>query len=106
MSRLGTLPQVWCVALLLLVTGCTGDPPSTPGTSTETDSLAASAPVPAERCHKSGSVPVEKVVLTTTDGVHLAGARFGSGAKGLVLLPQQGSDFCAWFDYASTLVTA
>jgi pimeloyl-ACP methyl ester carboxylesterase len=49
---------------------------------------------------------VEKAVLTTGDGLHLAAARFGSGAKGVVLLPQRGADLCAWFDYASSLVTS
>jgi pimeloyl-ACP methyl ester carboxylesterase len=105
MSRLGTLPRVLCVALLFLATGCTGDPAAAPGAGTS-DSVADSAPAPAERCHKSGNAPVERVVLTTTDGVHLAGARFGTGAKGVVLLPQRGADLCAWFDYANTLVSS
>src|SRR5258705_1394518 len=105
MSRLGPLPRVLCVALLLLMAGCTGDTPAAPGAGSQ-ENLADSAPAPAERCHKTGNAPVERVVLTTTDKVHLAGARFGTGAKGVVLLPQRGADLCAWFDYAGALVTA
>jgi pimeloyl-ACP methyl ester carboxylesterase len=105
---MGTLPRVLCVVLLLFAAGCTGESqaPSNGGGANLADTVPGRAPDPAQRCQKSGNTPVEKVVLTTTDGVHLAGARFGTGAKGVVLLPQRGADLCPWFDYANALVTS
>jgi pimeloyl-ACP methyl ester carboxylesterase len=118
MTRLGTLPRrsraigLAIVAALLLVGGaaCTDDRPQSsdpdvppPGLA---DTLPGKAPLPAQRCGKSGNAPATKVVLTTADGVHLAGVRFGGGARGVLLLPQRDVDFCPWWDYASELVTA
>jgi len=89
---------------------CTDDrPPSNdpdvvaPGLA---DTVPGKAPLPAQRCGKSGNAPAVKTVLTTSDGIHLAGVRFGSGARGVLLLPQRDIDFCPWWDYASELVTA
>jgi pimeloyl-ACP methyl ester carboxylesterase len=97
-------------ALLAVATACTDDPPPpiNPDAVPETvvDTVAGSAPPPAERCHKSGNVPVSKVVVTTGDNVHLAGARFGTGARGVLLLPQRGADLCPWWDYANELMNA
>jgi pimeloyl-ACP methyl ester carboxylesterase len=99
-------------AALLLTAGaaCTDDRPQpndpdalAPGLA---ETVPGKAPLPAQRCGKSGNAPVVKVVLTTSDGVHLAGARFGSGARGVLLLPQRDIDFCPWWDYASELVLA
>ncbi len=56
--------------------------------------MADSAPDPAERCGFTGKV--EKLVLTAPDGIKLAGARMGSGPRGIVLLHQLGSDMCGW----------
>jgi pimeloyl-ACP methyl ester carboxylesterase len=93
---------------MLFAAGCTGDKAATTTPDGVDSSLAGtkpgSAPAPAERCYESGDIPVQKVVVTTKDGVHLAGARFGTGAKGVVLLPQHGADLCAWYDYANSLV--
>jgi pimeloyl-ACP methyl ester carboxylesterase len=118
MTRLGTLPHRsravgYALAAALLLGGaaaCTEERPQSndpnvvaPGLA---DTVPGKAPLPAERCRKSGNAPAVKVVLTTSDGVHLAGVRFGSGARGVLLLPQKGIDFCPWWDYASELVTA
>lgn len=113
MSRLGTLP--WRLTLVAAVTvtlaaGCTEDPPApvNPDAVPESvvDTVAGSAPAPAERCHKSGNTPASKVVVTTADDVHLAGVRFGAGPRGVLLLPQRGADLCPWWDYALELTTA
>lgn len=99
-----------CLVALVAVAGaCTSDPVPTP---VDPNSVAADlagtkpgqAPVPSERCSESGNSPVTKVVLTTSDKVHLAGARFGTGTKGVLLLPQRLSDLCPWWDFASELV--
>jgi pimeloyl-ACP methyl ester carboxylesterase len=118
MTRLGTLPRhartfgIAIAAALVLAGGaaCTEDRPQpvdpdavAPAVA---DSLPGKAPLPAQRCGKSGNAPAVKVVLTTSDGVHLAGVRFGSGARGVLLLPQRDIDFCPWWDYASELVLA
>ena len=112
MTRLGTLPRVLlaAVATLALATACTDDPaePINPDRVPENvaDTVAGSAPAPAERCHKSGNTPAAKVVVTTEDQVHLAGVRFGSGTHGVLLLPQRGADLCPWWDYAHELSMA
>jgi pimeloyl-ACP methyl ester carboxylesterase len=62
------------------------------------------APQPSVRCNQSGNEPVAKVVVSTSDGVKLSGARFGSGPRGVVLLPQKGADFCAWWPFATELL--
>src|SRR5262245_62009396 len=115
MTRLGTLPSRGLIALvaaaaLMLTAACTDDPPPVinpdavaPGVA---DTVPGQAPPVPERCHKSGNVPVVKVVVTTADNVHLAGARFGAGTRGVLLLPQRGADLCPWFDYANELSTA
>jgi pimeloyl-ACP methyl ester carboxylesterase len=118
MTRLGTLPRraraagIAITAALLLAGGaaCTDDRPQSndpnvaaPGLA---DTVPGKAPQPAQRCGKSGNAPAVKVVLTTSDGVHLAGVRFGAGARGVLLLPQRDIDFCPWWDYASELVMA
>ncbi|GIF76304.1 hypothetical protein Asi02nite_58220 [Asanoa siamensis] len=74
---------------------CGGDdlPPRPPSTADE-------APEPAERCGSAPADDVAKVVLTTSDGVELAAARFGGGPRGLVLVHQLGSDLCGWFPHA------
>jgi pimeloyl-ACP methyl ester carboxylesterase len=118
MTRLGTLPRraraagIAITAALLLAGGaaCTDDRPQTNDPEAVAPGLAETvpgrAPLPAQRCGKSGNAPALKTVLTTSDGVHLAGVRFGSGARGVLLLPQRDIDFCPWWDYASELVTA
>ncbi|SNT59701.1 hypothetical protein SAMN05421812_111245 [Asanoa hainanensis] len=85
-----------CCAVLTVASAAacgSGDdvPPTPPSTADE-------APPPAERCGGSGDVA--KVVLTTSDGVELAAARFGTGPRGLVLVHQLGSDLCGWFPQA------
>jgi pimeloyl-ACP methyl ester carboxylesterase len=112
MSGLGTLPRaVLCLVAataLAFTSACTGerpvpnDPDRPPAGLADT--VPGKAPVPAERCQKSGQTPVTKVVLTTSDNVHLAGAHFGSGPHGVLLLPQSGVDLCGFFDYAAELV--
>lgn len=113
MSRSGNLARtVTCLtvaAALALTTACTGDP--TPK-STNPDVVNASladtkpgkAPAPAERCHESGNTTAAKVVVTTPDKVHLSAVTFGTGARGVLLVPQRGADLCAWWDYATELV--
>jgi pimeloyl-ACP methyl ester carboxylesterase len=66
--------------------------------------LPERAPSPAERCGFAGKA--EKVVLTTSDGVKLSGARLGEGAHGVVLLPQRDSDMCGWNSAVSRMVGA
>src|ERR1700755_3330321 len=87
-------------ALLCLVTACTDDPASPgsgPGAPTASSaSKAAGAPAPATRCQQSGNTTAEKVVVPTADKVDLAGVTFGSGKKGVLLLPQAGADLCRW----------
>jgi pimeloyl-ACP methyl ester carboxylesterase len=114
MSRLGTLPRripsVLAAAAVLLSTACTDGGTPTRQVNPDavdagvSDTLAGQAPPPAERCHKSGNVPAAKVVITTEDNVRLAGVRFGSGGRGVLLLPQRGADLCPWWDYAASLV--
>jgi len=119
MSRLGTLPSnrvtrlALCLATVatLAVGGaaCTsGGTPNGGGGGEPTiafdNSRPGQAPAPASRCDQSGNDPVAKMVLTTSDGVKLAAARFGSGPRGVVLLPQRGVDFCPWWYFAMQLV--
>jgi pimeloyl-ACP methyl ester carboxylesterase len=118
MTRLGTLPRTRARAVAVLATvvlavgaACSDDPPSSPPDpdvppAAVADTMPGKAPVPAQRCRASGNVPAVKVVLTTSDGVHLAGVRFGSGPRGVLLLPQRGADLCPWWDYATGLVNA
>lgn len=120
MSRMGTLPSrrvtrvVLCLATAaaLAITGaaCTsadgGGGGSTGGQAAPPDnSRPGQAPEPAKRCDQSGNDPATKTVLTTSDGVKLSAVRFGSGARGVVLLPQRGSDLCPWWYFAMQLVT-
>lgn len=103
------LVAVTAAAVALTLTACTSEDPPAPINpdavqAPVADTIPGKAPSPAERCHASGNVPVAKVVLTTGDGVHLAGAVFGSGPRGVLLLPQRGADLCPWWDYAVTLV--
>jgi pimeloyl-ACP methyl ester carboxylesterase len=67
-------------------------------------SLPEQAPGPAERCGFGGKV--EKVVLTTADGVKLSGATIGEGPHGVVLLPQRDADMCGWSLAVSRMVQA
>jgi pimeloyl-ACP methyl ester carboxylesterase len=112
MTRLGTLPHRLLAAVLLgllgLGTACTNERPQPsdpnaipPGLA---DTVPGKASAPAQRCNQSGQSPAVKVVLTTADGVHLAGVRFGGGARGVLLLPQRGADYCAWWPYANDLL--
>jgi len=116
---LGTLPHGWrgaglglfvAAAVLVLAAACTEETPQPINPDRVPDSVvdtvAGSAPAPAERCNKSGNTPAAKVVVTTEDQVHLAGVRFGSGTRGVVLLPQRGADLCPWWDYAHELSMA
>ncbi|MEV4617457.1 alpha/beta hydrolase [Asanoa sp. NPDC049573] len=91
------LAAIVCCAVLTLsfAAACGGDDvPATPPSS------ADQAPEPEERCGSSPDDGITKVVLTTSDGVELAAARFGSGPRGLVLVHQLGSDLCGWFQQA------
>ena len=110
---MGTLPRValglvTAAAVALALGGCTADPPAPINPDAVqapvADTVPGKAPVPAERCHKSGNSPTTKVVLTTADNVRLAAVRFGSGERGVLLLPQKGADLCPWWDYALSLV--
>ncbi|GAA1898084.1 alpha/beta hydrolase [Asanoa iriomotensis] len=86
-----------CCAVLTVAfaAACGGDePPADP------PSTADEAPDPEERCGSGPADDISKVVLTTSDGVELAAARFGSGPRGLVLVHQLGSDLCGWFPHA------
>jgi len=119
MSRLGTLPQsraarlALCLATVAMLAvggaACTSGGSPNLGSGGETtgppdNSRPGQAPTPASRCDQSGNDPVTKMVLTTSDGVKLAAARFGSGPRGVVLLPQRGVDFCPWWYFAMQLV--
>src|SRR5688572_27493574 len=90
-------------ALVLALGACTSDPaPAEPGGVPE-GALPAKAPQPAERCHKSGNVVATNVAFKAEDGTPLAGVTFGTGARGVLLLPQRGADLCGWWDYAIEL---
>lgn len=120
MIRLGTLPRPRIVlALLAAVTmfgagACTSDEPAAApngppdfGIPAElANTVPGSAPEPAQRCRQGSDPPAIKMVITTADNVHLAGVRFGSGPRGVVLLPQAGADLCRWWYYAYELVRA
>jgi pimeloyl-ACP methyl ester carboxylesterase len=97
------------VVTVSLATACTDEPapPINPDAVAPelADTKPAAAPPPSERCAKGGNAPVAKMVITTADGVHLSGARFGAGAKGVLLLPQRGAEYCPWWDFAIELVS-
>jgi pimeloyl-ACP methyl ester carboxylesterase len=84
---------------VVLAAACGGDGGSS-GAGASPPSSADQAPEPEERCGFGPADDIEKVVLTTVDGVELAAARFGSGPRGLVLVHQLGSDLCGWFPQA------
>jgi pimeloyl-ACP methyl ester carboxylesterase len=87
-----------CAVLTVAFAAACGDeeaPPTPP-------SSADQAPEPEQRCGFRSKDTVEKVVLTTSDGVELAAARFGSGPRGLVLVHQLDSDLCGWYPQADT----
>jgi pimeloyl-ACP methyl ester carboxylesterase len=87
---------VCCAVLTVAFAGGCGDdevPPAPP-------SSADQAPEPEERCGSPADDTIEKVVLTTSDGIELAAARLGSGPRGLVLVHQLGSDLCGWYPQA------
>ena len=98
------------IAAVGLSAACTNEGPAPRSTdpdavnSSVAVSKAGKAPSPAERCTKSGNTTARKAVLTTSDKVNLAGVAFGSGARGVLLLPQAGADLCSWWDYANELV--
>jgi pimeloyl-ACP methyl ester carboxylesterase len=111
MSRLGALPRnVLLLALTVLVTttaACSsGSPTSTPTTTTAAESIADVAPPPAERCRVLDGGTAEKVVVTASDGTELAGAEWGEGPRGIVLLHQRAANLCGWWDYATELAAA
>jgi hypothetical protein len=89
-----------------LLAGCgSADSPAPAPSPTSTFSYALAAPEPATRCPKwPGSA--HKVVVPSTDGVHLAGAEAGSGTRGLVLLHQADADLCGWGPYVADFVKA
>ncbi|MBX6749548.1 MAG: alpha/beta fold hydrolase [Micromonosporaceae bacterium] len=46
------------------------------------------------------------MVVTASDGTKLAGAEWGDGPRGVVLLHQRGADLCRWWDFATELADA
>jgi dienelactone hydrolase len=90
-----------CLVALAALAGCGSGSSAEPPTER---SLPEQAPDPAERCGFTGKA--EKVVLTTADGVKLAGATLGEGAHGVVLLPQRSADMCGWGLAVSRMVEA
>ena len=88
---------------------CSPSPPARtigrPEPSPTSVALPAQATPPALRCHKSGSVPATGVTLAAADGTALVGVRFGTGPRGVLLLPQREADLCGWWDYAVDLST-
>jgi hypothetical protein len=83
--------------------GCLASQPPTP-TATTRVPLPEQAQAPTERC--GFSTPAVKAVVSTGDGVRLAAAEFGSGPRGVVLLPQAGSDLCGWSSFTADLLGA
>jgi pimeloyl-ACP methyl ester carboxylesterase len=51
-------------------------------------------------------VPAKKVVVTTDDGVKLAGAELGAGPHGIVLVHQHGADLCGWVTFVQPFLDA
>ncbi|HTF08138.1 MAG TPA: alpha/beta hydrolase [Asanoa sp.] len=85
-----------CAVLTVAFAGACGGDDVPPASLSSADQ----APEPEERCGFGPDDTIEKVVLTTSDGVELAAARFGTGPRGLVLVHQLGSDLCGWFPQA------
>ncbi|GAA1772370.1 hypothetical protein GCM10009681_49740 [Luedemannella helvata] len=93
------------MVVLLTLAGCgTADEPDPAPVTSKAASFAELAPDPVERCdYPTGT---RKVVVTTADGVKLAGAEVGSGPRGLVLLHQRGADLCGWGEHVPALTKA
>ncbi|WP_213450796.1 alpha/beta hydrolase [Rhizomonospora bruguierae] len=88
------LPAAVLAVLAVLAAGCDSSAPAAGAT-------AAPTPAPQARCLKTTpSTPTE---VTTEDGVKLSAARFGDGARGVVLLHQSNGDLCGWYDFAADL---
>jgi pimeloyl-ACP methyl ester carboxylesterase len=66
------------------------------------ESLARPASKPVEYCASGVNANV-LVRLRLRDGAHLVGITAGSGKTGVLLLHQNGSDFCEWALYAQEL---
>jgi pimeloyl-ACP methyl ester carboxylesterase len=99
-------PAVALAAVCLvgsMATAC-GDDKSGGGSAAASGqvSMPEQAPDPDQRCGNTDDG--EKVVLTADDGTKLAGARYGTGSRGVVLVPQRGSDLCGWSNFVPDLV--
>ena len=93
------------VVVLFTVAGCgSSTEPDPAPTASKPGSFADLAPDPVERCDYPAGT--RKVVVTTSDGVKLAGAEVGSGTRGLVLLHQRGADLCGWGEHVPALTKA
>jgi pimeloyl-ACP methyl ester carboxylesterase len=64
-------------------------------------SIPDTAPDPDKRCGSTDNG--ETVVLTAEDGTKLAAARYGTGSRAVVLLPQVGADLCGWSGFVPAL---
>lgn len=111
MLHTGALQRAVAISLLTIIVAttaaCSGESPATtPTTSADTESIADRAPAPAERCREDDDGTVAKVVVTASDGTELAGAAWGEGERGVVLLPQRGGDLCGYWKYATELTAA
>jgi pimeloyl-ACP methyl ester carboxylesterase len=112
MLRTGALARALLIAVSAVIVAasaaCGGESPATPSaTSTSSaQSIADIAPPPAERCNKPDGGTAAKTVVTAPDGPKLAGVEWGTGPRGVVLLPQRGADLCPWWDFATQLVDA
>lgn len=87
--------RVVCAALLIGVTAAGAD---CAGIRVEPPPPAVTqAPVPMGLCFGAGAVDTP---LIAADGVSLAGARLGTGPRGIVLINEEDGDMCRWARYA------
>lgn len=103
--RRSLVPVIGLLLVASAIAGCApaDKQPPAPATS-KAMSFAQLAPEPVKRCdYPTGT---RKVVVTTPDGVTLAGAEAGTGSRGLVLLHQRSADLCGWSGYVPALVKA
>jgi dienelactone hydrolase len=101
-------PRRWSpIAIAVLMTsatlaGCGSSDKGSAMPTPSTVSYAEMATEPVERCgYPAGT---KKVVVTTPDGVKLAGAEVGAGPSGVVLLHQRSADLCGWSTYVDAFV--
>ena len=95
--------------VVALVAGCSARPATTgAGGSVGVPAAGASAPPAgptpvASRCGPPDA-PAKTFALSTSDHVTIAAVEIGTGARGVVLVPELGrTNLCGWWEYAAFL---